>query len=183
MAVEYISYIQTENLIKNWPTIQGIKESLALEIKALGNEINSDELDDYIYSQAVGNKVLTDTPPSGKISDTTCNVAASYQQVMKRDYSETYESIKREKFCIDLVDDKLNVAFRRLLPLQEKIIKLFYWDKKTWAEVMEILMKEKHFISKDQAQMSRRNSIEKIQKISKITVDMYEFVIKLVEVE
>lgn len=181
MAVEYISYIQTENLIKNWPTLQGIKESLALEIKALGNEINQEEIDDLIYSQVVGNKVLSDNSPTGKISDTTGNVAASYQQVIKGDYYSTLEAIKKEKFCIELVDDKLNIAYRRLSQLQQKILKLFYLENKTWGEVLEELNAEKYFLSKQQAQLKRREGIYKIQTISKITVETYLQVMKLVE--
>lgn len=182
MAVGYISYIQTENLIRAWPTIQGIKESLSIELKALESK-NSDEKDDYILTQAIGNKVVSDIPPSGKISDTTGDIAASYLQVIERDYYSTLEAIKKEKFCIELVDDKLNIAYRRLSLVQQKILKLFYLENKTWAEVLEELKKEKHFFSKQQAQFQRRDGIYKIQTISKITVETYVSVMKLVEVE
>lgn len=182
MAVEYISYIQTENLIRAWPTIQGIKESLSLELKSL-EVANSDEKDDYILTQVIGNKVLSDAPPSGKISDTTGDIAASYQQVINRDYYTTLEAIKKEKFCIELVDDKLNIAYRRLSPVQQKILKLFYLDSKTWAEVLEELKAEKYFFSKQQAQRLRRDGIYKVQRISKITVESYFQVMKLVEVD
>ncbi|MDR7856047.1 hypothetical protein [Tissierella sp.] len=182
MAVEYISYIQTENLFKSWPTIQGIKESLSLELKALEVK-SSEEIDDYIYTQVVGNKVLSDTPPSGKISDSTGNTSTSYHQVVNRDYYSTLEAIKKEKFCIELVDDKLEIAYRRLNLLQQKILRLFYLEKKVWAEVVEELNKEKYFLSKQQAQCQRRESIYKIQSISKITVETYMQVMRLVEVE
>ncbi|MSU01899.1 hypothetical protein [Tissierella pigra] len=182
MTVEYIGYIQTENLIRAWPTIQGIKESLTLELKALEVK-NTDETDDYIFTQAIGNKVVSDIPPSGKISDTTGDIAASYLQVIDRDYYSTLESIKKEKFSIELVDDKLNIGFRRLSQLQQQILKLFYLENKTWAEVLEELKAEKHFLTKDQAQKYRRRSIEKMQSISKITVETYVSVMKLVEVE
>lgn len=182
MAQEYISYMQTENLFKAWPTIQGIKESLSLELKALEVR-NSKEKDDYILTQVMGNKVISDIPPSGKISDTTGDIAASYQQVINRDYYNTLEAIKKEKFCIELVDDKLDIAFRRLTPIQQKILRSFYLDNKIWSEVLEELKKEKCFLTKDQAQKYRRRSLEKVQSISKITVDSYLQVMRLVEVE
>lgn len=183
MAVEYISYIQTENLLRAWPTIQGVKESLDLEIQALGDGVNKDEEGDYIYTQVIGNKVLSDIPPSGKTSDTTGNIAESYQQVMKRDYYNTLKAIRGDKFCIELVDDKLELAFRRLSAMQQQILRLFYLEDKVWAEVLEELKKEEHFMSKRQAQVCRRDSIEKLQSISKITVDRYLYVMKLVGVE
>jgi len=181
MAQEYISYMQTENLFKIWPMLKTINESLTLEIKAL--ETNDKEVDDYIYTQVVGNKVLNDTPPSGKISDTTGNTVASYKQVIKNDYTSTLECIKKEKFCVDLIDDKLNISYRRLSPMQQLLLKLFYWDRKTWAEVLTELRKEKHFISKDQAQHQRRIGIEQIQITSKVNIDMYLKAMKLVEVD
>lgn len=183
MAVEYISYIQTENLFKSWPTLIAIKESLRAELQSLENEVNQDDMDDYIYTQVIGNKVLTDIPPSGKISDTTGNVSASYQQVINRDHFNALEQIRNEKLSIELVDDKLSIAFRRLSPMQQRLLKLFYWENKFWTEVLEELKKEEYFMSKRQAQICRRDSIEKLQSISKITVDRYLFVIKLVEVE
>lgn len=183
MAVEYISYIQTENLIKNWNTLLGVKESLALDIRSLGIEPNQEEIDDYIYTSVVGNKIMSDSPPSGRISDTTGNTSGSYQQAIKRDYCNTLECLKKEKLHIEIVNDKLNIGFKRLNPLQQQILNLFYLEKKTWTEVLEELKKDKHFISKHQAQTNRRNSVQKIQQISKITVDMYAYVMKLVEVE
>lgn len=184
MAIEYVSYIQTENLLRAWPTIQGVKESLALEIQALGNGVNKEEEDDYIYTQVVGNKVLDDIPPSkGKTSDTTGNISASYKQVMKRDYYSTLRAIRKDKFCIELVDDKLGIAFRRLSFTERRILELFYLDSKTWAEVLEELKKERNFMSRQKAQFQRRKAIERVQSISKITVGMYLQVMNLVEVE
>jgi|GEM_PF-2333800 len=182
MSLEYISYIQTEKLFKAWPTIQGIKESLELELKTL-TMASSEEKDEYIYTKIVGNKVISDIPPTGKISDTTGEIATKYVSIIEQDYYETLETIKKDKFYIELVDDKMNIAFRRLNPTQQQLLKLFYWERKTWAEVLEELKKEKHFMSKHQAQTQRRLSLEKLQKISKITVDMYEYVMNLLEVE
>lgn len=183
MAVEYISYIQTENLFKSWQTLMAIKESLGAELQALRDKDNQDDIDDYIYTQVIGNKVLTDIPPSGKISDTTGSISSSYQQVINRDHFNTLEQIKKEKLSIELVDDKLSIAFRRLSPMQQQLLKLFYWENKVWAEVLKELKKDKHFMSKRQAQICRRDSIEKLQSISKITVERYSYVMKLMGVE
>ena len=81
MTIEYISYIQTEKLFTQWPTLKAVKESLGLELKALGNGVDKEDENNLIYTQVIGNKVLTDTPPSGNISDTTASTSASYQQV------------------------------------------------------------------------------------------------------
>lgn len=183
MALEYISYIKTEKLFASWQVIQAIKESLQLEIKAMETKNAMATAEEYIDTLTMGNKVAGDMPHSSKISDATCDIAASYRQVMRRDYINAYNQITDEKYCIDLVDDKLGLAFRRLSPAQQKILKLFYWEKKTWAEVLTVLKEEKHFLSKNQAQSQRRIGIEKMTSISMITTEMYDRVIKLVEVE
>lgn len=183
MAVEYINYIRTEELIRLWPTIQGIKESLAIELGKFINQDSQDEIDDYILSQVIGNKVLTDIPPSGKISDTTGDTATGYNNKLSREYDSSLSNIQEELHCISLVDDKLNIAFRRLSFTQQKILKLFYLEDKTWAETLDELKKEDCFITKQTAQRTRKDGIYKIQRIAKITTDIYLEVMKLVEVE
>lgn len=182
MAQEYISYIQTENLLRNWTTIQGMKESLQIELTKL-EKTNAEGKDEYILSQVLGNRVLSDTPPSGKISDTTGNVATSYKKILNQDYYTTLEEIRKDKYYVDIVDDKLNIAFKRLPRTQGRILKLFYLECKTWAEVLDELKSDKCYFTKQQAQRRRREGIYKIQSISKITTDDYNHVIKLVEVE
>lgn len=183
MAVEYISYIQTEDLLKVWSTIQGIKESLDRELSLYKYTSKMGSADDYIYTKVIGNKVLSDTPPLGKISDNTGNTAINIENMWNEDMRSIKKRLMEEKFCIDLVNDKLEIAYRRLSLIQQKILKLFYLENKTWAEVLEELKAEKYFFSKQQAQLQRRNGIYKIQSISKITVETYVSVIKLVEVE
>lgn len=183
MATEYINYIQTEELIKLWPTIQGIKESLKSEYKKVLQNTPEQELNDLIYSQSIGNKALTGLPPSGNISDTTGNTALSYHQNIRNEENETINLILGEQHHICLVDDKLSIAFRRLTDIQRKIINCFYIEGKTWAETLDELKKEDYFISKQTAQRTRRDGIYKVQRIAKITRDTYLEVMKLVEVE
>jgi len=183
LAIEYITYNQTENLVKHWNTLQGIRESLKMEVVSFTTNINQNELDDYIYTKMIGNKVLSDTPPSGKISDTTGNTAISYKDILDSEMCDTIECIGKEKFRIDLVSEKLEISYQRLTKTQLQILKLFYWENKTWKEVLEEMKINHQFISKQQAQLQRRNALSKIQKISKITTDNYNFVMDLVEVE
>lgn len=178
--MSYISYIQTEELLKTWTTIQGIQESLDKEIIIMKIRSEIDSPGEYIYTKSIGNKVITGLPPSGKISDTTGDTATSYQQVMKADYCNALDNLKEEKSYIDMIDDKLNIAFKRLTPIQKQILNLFYLEDKTWAETLEELRNGKYFITKHQAQSQRRCSVEKMQKIAKITIEMYVYVMRLV---
>lgn len=180
---EYISYIQTEKLFQAWPLIQGIKESIEKELELI-NQTQLEE-DEYIYTKTIGNKELSDMPkPSGNISDTTGNMAvADIKRIIRKDIQETRERLLEEKFYIEMVDDKLNIAFKRLSRVQQRVLTLFYHENKTWAEVLDELKQDKYYLSKHQAQIKRRHALEKIQQISKITVEMYEYVMDLVGVD
>lgn len=182
MAQEYISYIQTEELLRAWPTIQGVKESLNRELSLYKYTDKLGSRDDYIYTKVIGNKELSDMPYSGRLSDTTGDTAVNIEKMWDKDMAGIKEKLMEEKYCIELVDDKLNIAFRRLPQIQQQILRLFYIENKTWAEVLDLL-KKYDYMSKRQAQNRRREAIERIQSISKITVEMYEYVMNLVEVE
>lgn len=182
MAQEYISYIQTEELFKRWPTLQGIKESLETELKLYKYADKMGNADDYIYTKIIGNKVISDSPHSGKLSDTTGSMALNGENMWNEDIESIKKQLLEDKLYIELVDDKLSIAFKRLSPTQQKILNLFYIENRTWAEVLERLEKD-NYMSKRQAQKRRQEAIEKIQSISKITVDMYDYAMKLVEVE
>ena len=136
----------------------------------------------YIYTKVIGNKVISDSPHSGELSDTTGNMALNVEHMWDKDMDGIREQLLEEKMYLDLVDDKLNIAFKRLSPIQQTILKLFYMANKTWTETLELLT-QSDYMSKDQAQRRRKEGIEKIQSISKITVDMYDYVMNLVEVE
>lgn len=180
MAERCISYMQTENLFKQWPTIKLIRESLALEFKSLQGGTTLVDPNEYIHTKVLGNKVITGNSFSGGISDTTGNLATSYSNQISKDFADTLESIQNEKFYIGLIDNKLDIACKRLTPTQYEILRLFYWEDKVWADVLEELKKEKNFMSKSCAQDQRRDAINKIKNISMINVKAYDTVMKLV---
>lgn len=182
MAIEHISYMQLENLIRNWENIKSLRESLLLSIRAFNAGPDQKEVDDYIYTKVIGNKALSDTPPSGRISDTTGDTSNCYEENIKKDYSNSLKCLENERLYVEIVLDKLDIAFRRLTTVQQEIIKLFYVKEMTWAEVMEELSEQKQYITKRQAQRQRRSSIEQMQSISRISTDVYSCVIGLMEV-
>ncbi len=181
MAVEYISYLQIEKLFTQWPVIQGMKESLQLEIDAIEKKQALATKEEYIDTLSVGNKVLTGTPPPSKTTDKTGEVAANYPQIMTSDYNSTINKIMEEKFYIGLVDDKLDIAFKKISTMQQQLLKLFYWENKTWAEVVDELRQTECYLSKYQAQIQRQHGIERMKNISKITTKAYDYVMDMME--
>ena len=53
--------------------------------------------------------------------------------------------------------------------MQRNILELFYWNKMSCKEIAKI-----YDISEDESQMQRKIGVERITKISQITIEMYD---------
>jgi len=174
-SLDHIRYHEVERLFAAWPVLEGILESLNVDIKAARarESIGTDE--EYIYDLSIGNKVPDGMPKARELGDTTGNIAASYSSIMRHELENVRRELKEECMVIASVLDKLTIAFRRLSPLQRSILELYYWEKKTWKEILA----EKQYTSKAQAQRYRKTGIEKIRVIAKVTIEDYKAVMKL----
>lgn len=176
-----IRYHETERLFTAWPSLDAIFESLLVDLNAIRVKGSTGVDEDYIYNMCVGNKITDYMPPTVRISDSTYRVAANYAKAMRYDQRELRNELKGEVFEISQVLEKLQIAFRRLTPLQRCILELCYWDGKTWAEIMDYIKTQGQFYSKRQAQEQRRIGIEKMTRIMKVSIEVYEEMMKLVE--
>ena len=178
--LNYISYQEAEKLFEVWPMLERIKENSAIETKLI-EAVKNENIDEWIYSLAIGNKVLDDLPHPHTNSSPTERIAMSYAKTIEHELLDTSEEVKKEIMLLFLVDIKLKIAFDGLTPLQQKILKLFYWEKKTWAEILSQLAKEKEYLSKHQAQVQRKEGIRRLAITSRITVKVYEDVMRIIE--
>jgi hypothetical protein len=176
--LDYIRYHEAEQLFKAWPLLEAILESKKVDLlMARSKSRNKESLasdEDYIEGMVFGNKSLENAPPTGKISDTTGNIAANYSKVMSQDrakYAEEWrefaEEAGEEYFIIAPVLDKLKIAFKNLTVLQQNILKLYYWENKVWKEVSKEV-KEK---SVSALKAERDRAINKMAVILKNSMD------------
>lgn len=179
--MNYIRYHEVENLFKLQPTLEAILESISVDLVAASVKEVTGTSEEYIYNLCIGNKELKDTPPTSKISDTTSTVAANYAKIMQQDKNYIKNQLGYEALEISLVIDKLNIAFRRLTPLQQTILKLYYWKELTWKEILEQIKEEGQYISLRHAQDLRKAGIEKMVNISKITIKTYQNILTIVQ--
>ena len=192
--MDYIRFHETEQLFKAWPLLDAILESLKVDLfaarsKSRNNEsLASDE--DYILSLAYGNRSLSDMPPTGKISDTTGNIAANYSKIMyqdRRQYAEEWQSfadeVGGEYFVIAPVLDKLKIAYKNLTKLQRDILRLFYWEGKVWKEVRASTSTDRNYKSESGLKVERNRAINKMTVILSNSMDYatYEHIMGMVE--
>jgi hypothetical protein len=182
--LDYIREQETERLFIAWPLIKSTKESLTLDLKAIlaKTKIEANEDYDYIYSLVTGNRVMNDMPPANTnaISKPTENIALNYSGAINRDTKNTKNELKEELFELWLVDEKLTRAFQSLPPLKQNILKLFYWEMKTWDEVLEELKLGKQFYGKHQARKHKKDAIRQLSITLRISIETYENVMKIV---
>lgn len=179
--MDFIRYHETEQLYEAWPYLQDLLENLSLDIMAAKAKGSMGTADEYIYTMVIGNKVLSDMPPTGRLSDSTENVAEKYRKVMACDRKKVNSEIGSDIVEVSIVISKLEIAYRRLAFIQRKVLELYYWEDHTWKEIAEILKEDKIYYSIRHIQDKRRTAIEKMTSILKITVETYGRVMKMVE--
>jgi hypothetical protein len=182
MGLNYISYQEAERLFEVWPILKQIKQSSAMELKLIeGLKNNAESVDEWIYTLSVGNKIIDGLPHQKTESSSTERVAINYSDIVDKNIIESRDDIKIEIVLLYLVDEKLKIAYDGLTQLQQKILKLFYWQKKTWAEILSQLADEEEYISKHQAQTQRKEAIQKMAITARITEKVYTDVMKIID--
>lgn len=192
--MNYIRFHETEQLFKAWPLLEAILESLKVDlIVARSRSQNKESLasaEDYIEGMVFGNKDISGVPPTGKISDTTVNIAVNYIKAMQQDvqkyaaeWKEFAEEVGAEYIIIASVIDKLNIAFRNITKLQQTILKLYYWENKVWKEVRASISSEKSYKSESALKIERDKAIGKMSVILKNSMDYktYEKILQMIE--
>jgi transcription termination factor NusB len=189
--LDYIRYHEAEQLFIAWPLLEAILESKKVDLLMARSKSRSKEdlaTDaDYIEGLVFGSdKSLDSAPPTGKISDSTGNIAANYRKVMSQDrksfsdeWREFAEEVGEEYFVIAPVLDKLKIAFKNLTVLQQNILKLYYWENKVWKEVS----KEVAAKSVSAIKAERDRALNKMAVILKNSMDYatYQKIMEMVE--
>lgn len=191
--MNYIRFHEAEQLFKAWPLLKAILESKSVDrMTALKMSMNDENLatdEDYIESLSY-NKSITELSHTGKINDTTGNIAANYSKAMHYDktkYAEEWkefaQEVGEEYFIIASVLDKLSIAFRNLSKLQQDILKLYYWENKVWKEVRASISTEKNYKSESALKTERDRAIDKMAVIlsNSMEYSTYERIMKMVE--
>lgn len=171
-------YHEMENLLKQYKGIEGASESIKYELYGFSEGVDDNDVDDFISAMTLKGKpfdyVAVDN--GGYIGDKTGNIAMNYRKQLEKENEQLIKDLESELFILQLVLDKLNIGLRRLPSIQQQILWRFYVENKTWIEVLDLL---DDYISKDQAQRQRRDAIERLQVMCRITISQYQEVAKL----
>jgi len=181
LELAFIRYHETEKLFTAWPKLEIILESLSIDLNIVRSKDSTGTDDEYIYNLCIGNKVIDTMPPTGKISDSTYNIATNYGELMRCDRKTVRRELKDDLLEISVVLDKMQLAFRRLPFLQRWILDLYYWQGKTWNEIVELVHAGGRYYGKRQVQEKRRAGIERMKNVMQVNVRIYERIMGIVE--
>lgn len=169
--------------------MESLKVDLFVARSKSKNKENLASDEDYIESLSY-NKPVIELSHTGKINDTTGNIAANYSKIMSGDrvkYAEEWrefaQEVGEEYFVIAPVLDKLEIAFRNLSNLQQTVLKLYYWENKVWKEVRIIISTSVNYKSESALKTERDRAIDKMAVILSNSVEYatYERIMKMVE--
>lgn len=179
--VEYIGYHETEELLKSYQDIRGMILSLKRELGQALEGIDKNDIDDAILSMALKHSapdnIISHT--TGNITDKTANIAISYQKKLEDERKALIDELTQELTLLQLISDKMEIALSSLSETQRNIIEAKYFLHLDWYTVLDKLAETKTYLSKYQAQTIRREAIERLMRITRITKIQYNQVIKL----
>ena len=179
--MQYIRYHEMEALLKSYKDMQGVIMSLKKELEHAAEE--EVDTDDAILSMALRHSTPDDIPshPTGSTTDKTAAIAITYQKQLKAEHKALIDEIAGELTLLQLISDKMEIALSSLSETQKNIIESKYFQKLDWYTTLDKLAEAKIYISKHQAQNIRREAIERLVRVARITKAQYDQTIKLLK--
>ena len=167
----YITYPQAEELLKSYRKLKSYLKILQIELERLYYEGKNDDInpDDILYSLAIGNRVMTDMPhamPSP--GDKMTNIILAKDRINNEEIRNLIQII----LTIGEVVEKTTSALTCLTTQERQIIEFRYFEDMPWKENIKTT---KIYIEERHARQIRRESIEKILPLLRVTPEQFEF--------
>jgi Txe/YoeB family toxin of Txe-Axe toxin-antitoxin module len=167
---------QMEELLIIYPELVAMQKSLKIEFQDINarQSIDDDDGYEYIYSHTVKRDVVNlPSGYTGVVTDKTGNIASTYKKAIKKELKQAIKDISEDLLNITTIVEKLDVGMASLYGRRKKIISQLYWDQMSWKQIAK-----QNFVSERTAQTERNKALEKLIRVSMITLNMYGRIIK-----
>jgi DNA-binding NarL/FixJ family response regulator len=170
----YIRYQEAERLLQIYPDLKVMSENIRRQIKGISEK--GDNKDDNIASLALHHASFDDIPiySTGAITDKTCSTAIKYREAIDNEHMEVLQELMTELILLENAIDKIGIGMTILLKIQKDIIAAKYWQGLTWTEIASNLL-----MTESTCKQRRKEAIERLCIVSKITLTEFEQVVKL----
>ncbi len=170
--MSYIGYSQTEILLKKYPLLKSLLANLQIELRKFWETGQSDTLneEDIMYSLSIGNKVLSDMPHAGSRApgDKELGIILTKDRIIEEGLRDLVTAIN----TIGEVVEKIDNAMSGLNPQERQIIELRHFTDLPWKAILREIG---YLIEERQAKRIRREAIEKMVKVLRITPEQFDF--------
>lgn len=171
----YVRYKQIEVLLSQYAVLRGLVDNLKIEVNRIqrGSKTRQFTEDEILYSMAVGNHSLSDTPAAyASPGDKETRIILAKDKIMDEMINNNINDINVIGETLDMLTDGL-----MSLPVEDrKILVGKYTENKTWKQLsMELCIERDPLIKK------RRSAIERLQKILRVTDEQYDYCMERIE--
>lgn len=172
--MDYVRCQEAEQLLELYPDMRGMIENVKLQMQNLLE--SSDISDDDILSLATKHSNAEDinVHSQGVVSDRTAKIAIEYESVLIDEKKAALKELRGELLLLEVTVNKIDVALSTLLVIQKDILIARHFEKLVFAEIAGKLL-----ISASAAKQKRIEGLERFSRISRITIDEYEQIMKL----
>ncbi|HZX21316.1 MAG TPA: hypothetical protein VFF25_02880 [Clostridia bacterium] len=179
--MQYITYQNMDALLKSYSVIKGALQTIQMELNHASGITENDVIESMALKHIGPSDTITHSP--GTITDKTANTAIGYENKLENENKALINELTKELMSLKLITDKLEIGLNSLSETQKSIIDARYFQKLDWYAVIDKLAVDKMFLSKYQAQNIRRQAIEKLMQVTRITVTQYETVMRLINLK
>jgi len=175
----YITYPQTEELLKCYPKLKSYLKNLQLELERLFREGKNDDIDpdEIMYSLSIGNRVVNDMPHAMPTpGDKMTNIVITKDRIIEEEMRNRMTDIN----TIGEVVEKISNTLECLTTQEKQIIEFKYFESMVWKDILKTT---KAFVEERQAKQQRRVAIEKMLPLLRITTEQFEFCIRKVKTD
>ena len=176
--MDYIRYHETEQLLKVYPVMTALAQSIRVELENLKE--SEGDMDDGIYALALKHAVTDEIPgySVGAITDKTGNIGVSYKATLTSEKQIALCELRDELLIMEKTIDKINIGLHVIPELWRNILAAKYWKGETWTSISEKLI-----ISESNGKALRKKAVERISRILRIDIPTYKEVMKLLNME
>jgi len=169
----YIREFELEWLLKNYTNLQGLLEELNFEARTVKSERPGD--DDEIYSRVTKHNVDGMPFATCRITDRTAAAAVDRMKTA-RELKKAIREVQNDIILVDIILSKLSIGLRTLHTQEQVLIEEKYFKGRTWKEISHVMKYDTRTISR-----YKDNALEKVMKITRISLDDYSKIKNLLE--
>ncbi len=173
MQIDFIRYHEVEALLRNFQSLRGAEEVLRMQLQSILGESENETIESLaLFRNTDG------LPKSGGITpDRTGNIATGGLRKSNSEISEAAKSIAKDLTLTYAITRKMEIALNVLSPSERRVVELKYFEGLNWQEIADEMA-----TSISTVQRHRRAGVERVRIVSRITVDDYNRIMKILDI-